>query len=575
MRLALAQINTVVGDLAGNRARILERLERGARRAAPTSSSSPSWPSRATRPRICCCGPASCGRPSSRSRRSRASAAGSPRSSAPPTSTATSTTRARCASAARCGRSTASGSCRTTASSTRTRYFAPGRDLLLLEHRRRAARADRSARTSGSRGRPRPSSPSPAPSSSRTSPRHRSTSARSASARRCSKTRARDNACFIAFCNAVGGQDELIFDGHSLVLDDDGEVIARAPGFEECLLVVDVDPVGAVARRLRDVRRRALAAELDPHEVPVVHIGAPREGDRPRVGRADRPDSRRARADAPGAGARARRLRAQERLHGRRRRRLRRHRLGARRPRSRCEALGPEHVHCVSMPSRYSSDETQSDARAARREPGRGLPGAADRARRRGVRPDAGRDVRGPRARPDRGEPPGPRARRPPDGALEQVRLAARCDRQQVGALGRLRDALRRHGRRLRAAQGRVQDGRVPAGAAPQRARGTRAHPAVDDRARAVAPSCAPTSATRTRSRRTPRSTACSRPTSSSTARATSSRQDGFDPDVVERALALVDRAEYKRRQAPPGVKLRPKAFGRDRRVPITNRWPG
>jgi NAD+ synthase (glutamine-hydrolysing) len=50
---------------------------------------------------------------------------------------------------------------------------------------------------------------------------------------------------------------------------------------------------------------------------------------------------------------------------------------------------------------------------------------------------------------------------------------------------------------------------------------------------------------------------------------------DGFDPDVVERALALIDRAEYKRRQAPPGVKLRPKAFGRDRRTPITNRWRG
>jgi NAD+ synthase (glutamine-hydrolysing) len=51
--------------------------------------------------------------------------------------------------------------------------------------------------------------------------------------------------------------------------------------------------------------------------------------------------------------------------------------------------------------------------------------------------------------------------------------------------------------------------------------------------------------------------------------------QDGFDPDVVDRALAMIDRAEYKRRQAPPGVKLRPKAFGRDRRTPITNRWPG
>jgi NAD+ synthase (glutamine-hydrolysing) len=50
---------------------------------------------------------------------------------------------------------------------------------------------------------------------------------------------------------------------------------------------------------------------------------------------------------------------------------------------------------------------------------------------------------------------------------------------------------------------------------------------------------------------------------------------DGFEPDVVERALGMIDRAEFKRRQAPPGVKLRPKAFGRDRRLPITNRWRG
>src|SRR5262249_8889517 len=50
---------------------------------------------------------------------------------------------------------------------------------------------------------------------------------------------------------------------------------------------------------------------------------------------------------------------------------------------------------------------------------------------------------------------------------------------------------------------------------------------------------------------------------------------DGFDADVIERAVALVDRAEYRRRQAPPGVRLRHKAFGRDRRTPITNRWRG
>ena len=50
---------------------------------------------------------------------------------------------------------------------------------------------------------------------------------------------------------------------------------------------------------------------------------------------------------------------------------------------------------------------------------------------------------------------------------------------------------------------------------------------------------------------------------------------DEFDAEIVEQVVSLVDRAEYKRRQAPPGVKLRPKAFGRDRRTPITNRWRG
>jgi len=49
----------------------------------------------------------------------------------------------------------------------------------------------------------------------------------------------------------------------------------------------------------------------------------------------------------------------------------------------------------------------------------------------------------------------------------------------------------------------------------------------------------------------------------------------GFDPADVDRVITLVDRAEYKRRQAPPGIKISVKAFGRDRRVPITNRYGG
>src|SRR5213595_3801858 len=90
-------------------------------------------------------------------------------------------------------------------------------------------------------------------------------------------TRARDNACFVAFCNAVGGQDELIFDGHSLVLDEDGHVLARAAGFEEALLVADIEPADAVGRRLRDLRLRALARERGKlPETTLVHIGGPK-----------------------------------------------------------------------------------------------------------------------------------------------------------------------------------------------------------------------------------------------------------------------------------------------------------
>jgi NAD+ synthase (glutamine-hydrolysing) len=49
----------------------------------------------------------------------------------------------------------------------------------------------------------------------------------------------------------------------------------------------------------------------------------------------------------------------------------------------------------------------------------------------------------------------------------------------------------------------------------------------------------------------------------------------GHDADLTSRVARMVDRNEYKRRQAAPGVRVSPKAFGKDRRLPITNRWPG
>ena len=48
---------------------------------------------------------------------------------------------------------------------------------------------------------------------------------------------------------------------------------------------------------------------------------------------------------------------------------------------------------------------------------------------------------------------------------------------------------------------------------------------------------------------------------------------EGFDPALVDRVVGLVDRAEYKRRQMPPGVRITGKAFGKDRRMPITNQY--
>ena len=49
----------------------------------------------------------------------------------------------------------------------------------------------------------------------------------------------------------------------------------------------------------------------------------------------------------------------------------------------------------------------------------------------------------------------------------------------------------------------------------------------------------------------------------------------GYDEALVQRIIRMVDMAEYKRRQSPPGIKITPRAFGKDRRLPITNRWRG
>jgi NAD+ synthase (glutamine-hydrolysing) len=83
--------------------------------------------------------------------------------------------------------------------------------------------------------------------------------------------RSRDHLCAVAFCALVGGQDELIFDGHSFVVDHEGDVVARAPQFAEDLLVAEVDPQAALSARLRDTRRRPAARAIRDE---VRHLGS-------------------------------------------------------------------------------------------------------------------------------------------------------------------------------------------------------------------------------------------------------------------------------------------------------------
>ena len=82
-------------------------------------------------------------------------------------------------------------------------------------------------------------------------------------------TRASDNEVFLAYVNMVGGQDELVFDGGSMVFDPTGEMIASSSQFEEDLLVVDLDVESVFRSRLRDPRPR----KEDPESIRQLGKG--------------------------------------------------------------------------------------------------------------------------------------------------------------------------------------------------------------------------------------------------------------------------------------------------------------
>jgi len=171
-------------------------------------------------------------------------------------------------------------------------------------------------------------------------------------------TRAADASCALVYVNQVGGQDELVFDGASMVFDAEGNLVARAAQFVEELLIADVEIDPVYRKRLLDPRGRETDTLL-----PIVHIG-------------DEPESHSAVMSPSVAPLLESAAEMYEAIVLGTRDYIRKNRFtdvviglsgGIDSTIVACvavDALGADHVHGISMPSRYSSDGSKDDAKA-------------------------------------------------------------------------------------------------------------------------------------------------------------------------------------------------------------------
>jgi NAD+ synthase (glutamine-hydrolysing) len=387
--------------------------------------------------------------------------------------------------------------------------------------------------------------------------------------------RARDNLAAVLFCNTVGGQDELVFDGHSVAMDQDGELLARGPQFEEALVHCTVDPGAVAAARLRDPRHRsAVRREREPGRPLAVSLGS-LEVETP-TGRAEV------------GGEQSELLGPEEEIYAALRTGLRdyvqkndfEHVVlalsggidSALTALVAVDALGPEHVTCVSLPSPYSSEGTRADARAIAENLGAEFLELSIE--------DAMKAYEKLLA--------GPFAGAEPDIAEENIQARIRGNvvmalsnkfgwlvlttgnkselsvgyatlyGDMAGGFAVLKDVFKtwvyrltrwrneQAGRELVPAS--VLD-RPPSAELRYEQRDEDSLPPYDVLDRILAGYV------------------------EEDLDAGELVSRGLPADEVERVIRLVDRAEYKRRQAPPGIRISVRAFGRDRRLPITNRY--
>jgi NAD+ synthase (glutamine-hydrolysing) len=390
--------------------------------------------------------------------------------------------------------------------------------------------------------------------------------------------RARDYRCPVAFCALVGGQDELVFDGHSFVCDHEGEILARSPGFTEDLLIVDVDPSAAAAARLRDTRHRVAARDFEDRVDMLCRVAVqrPSRSGPPVLAGASDAVTPFLEPDAEVYAALVLGLRDYVEKNG-----FKEIVLGLSGGIDSTlvvllalDALGADRVNCVVMPSRYSSDDTQSDARVLAQNLGVNLyelpiedPMKAYEALL--AEPFAGRD---------------------PDVTEENLQARIR---------GNLLMALSNKFGWLVLTTGNKSE--LSVGYSTLYGDMAGGFAVIKDVWKLLVYRLVDLRAARDPENRVPQSIVDRPP--SAELRPDQKDEDSLPPyeildrilsgyvehdlgrdqlveqglaaEDVDRVLRLVDLAEYKRRQSPPGIRITTKAFGRDRRMPITQKYRG
>ena len=381
-------------------------------------------------------------------------------------------------------------------------------------------------------------------------------------------TRATDAGCVIVYVNQVGGQDELVFDGASLVVDSDGRVLASAPQFAEDVMVVDVEVRPVFRKRLLDPRGRASAPALNM----VIVTEGPQANDVPLT--------------APMTPSLDRVEEVYEALVLGTRDYVRKNGFSdvviglsggidsSLVAAIAVDALGAAHVHGVSMPSRYSSDHSKSDA-------ARLADALSIEMRTIAIEPAhaALLDMLAPSFE-GRAED------------LTEENLQSRIRGVLLMALSnKFGWMVLTTGNKSELAVGySTLYGDTAGGFAvikdvPKtlvyelcRLRNARAGKEIIPEAVLTKPPSAELRPDQRDDQSLPPYEVLDPILEAyveGDMTAAEIEAAGHDPAIVRRIVRLVDIAEYKRRQSPPGVRVTPKAFGKDRRVPITNGYRG